>query len=115
MPAYITNPQVSQVKAIYPGNTLALVNNAATDSGITKTLQFAVGPTPGNQANAMTFVNQTNQACTIYAAPADSDSAYESTGYSVASATALPFNLSVCWVRCLFAIAPTTGSLTVVR
>ena len=33
MPSYIANAQTAQVCALYPGNTLTLVNNAANDSG----------------------------------------------------------------------------------
>lgn len=115
MPGYITSPQVSQVKAIYPGNRVDLVANAAVDSGITKTLQFALGPNPGNETNAMVFVNGTNQSATVYTASQDADSNYQTTGYSVSAGTSLPLNLSGCWVRCQYSTAPTTGSLTVVR
>jgi hypothetical protein len=119
MPAYITSPATQQVNALYPGNTLKLVNNAATDSGITKTLQFAVGSDPmGNYR--LTLNNGTNQTATVQQAATDADANYqnysdEGTAITVSTDTAKTFYCAGPWVRCTFSSAPTTGSLTVSR
>jgi len=122
MPAYINNPQTAQVVALYPGESLSLVNNAATDSGITKTIQFAVGPIPGNGTSTLVFVNSTNQDATLkYAAneipyPGSTQPVYEPLpGGTVSAGTALSYNMSGGWVLATFGTAPTSGSLTVSR
>ena len=116
MPSYITNPQVAQVSAIYPGDSILLVNNAATDSGVTKTVQFAFGPTPGSSAGTLTVVNTTNQTATGQVAWADADGNYEpASGMIVNSGQTLPYNLSGGWIRFTFSTAPTSGSLVATR
>lgn len=120
MPAYINNPQISQVVALYPGDTIALVNNAASDTGVTKTIQFAVGPS--NSGSTLVFTNSTNQVATgTYTAnenyaPATVQPTYEPlSGCIVNAGQTLAYNLSGGWVCFTFASAPTSGSLTVSR
>jgi hypothetical protein len=110
MPAYIASALVQQVNALYPGNQLALVNNAATDSSVTKTLQFAIGPQAG-QLPRMTFINTTNQDCQIELAASDADANYQvGSGLVAPAGTSFVFN-AFGWCRGLFATAPTSGSL----
>ena len=118
MPKYIANAKTAQVCALYPGDTLTLVNNAASDSGVTKTIQFALSlDTMGNYR--LSVVNGTNQDCTIQAAAIDADVnylPYSSQGVSTISAgTSTDISVSARWVRFAFVTAPTTGSLTVTR
>ena len=122
MPSYINNPQTGQVVALYPGENLALVNDASTDSGITKSLQFAVGPIPGNGTSTLVFTNTTNQDATLKYAPAEilypgsTQPTYEPlSGGTVSAGTSLSYNLSGGWVLATFASAPTSGSLVVSR
>src|SRR5271155_609585 len=117
MPAYINNPQAVQVTALYKGNAKTLVNNAATDSAITKTIQFAVGPEPGSGSVTLTVYNQTNQQATGEWTPSENYSpsvtqpTYEPlSGCIVPAGSTLPYNLSGGWVCFTFATAPTTGS-----
>jgi hypothetical protein len=114
MPAYISSPQVSQVVALYPGNRLALVNNAATDSGITTTLQFANGPVPNQSGNTIVINNTTNQQAQGQYCDSDTAANYENlSGCVVPANSSLPYNLSGGWMRFTFSVAPTSGSLIV--
>lgn len=122
MPAYVTKPQSQQVSALYPGDSITLVNNAASDTGITKTLQFSVGPVPGNAGNTIIFYNSTNQDAqlaysnTEVLAGGSGSSTYESlSGGIVASGTALPYNVAGGWICATFTTAPTSGSLIAAR
>lgn len=116
MPAYITSPQTKQVSALYPGGALALVNGAATDTGITSTVQFAVGPTPGNNVGNVVIVNSTNQQAQGQYAVTDAAANYQNlSGCIVPANSSLPYNLSGGWMRFTFATAPTSGSLIVSR
>jgi hypothetical protein len=122
MPSYITNPQVSQVKALYPGDSLALVNSAATDSGITKTIQFTAGKLPGYTPVQLVFNNTSNQTATIHSAASDAEGNYQpvtngDTGNAatVAASKSEIFTLVGPWFRCTYSTAPTTGSLIVSR
>lgn len=116
MPAYISSAGTTQVTAIYPGNSLAVVNNAAVDSGVTTTLQFAVGPTPGNSTGNVVITNTTNQQATGEYAAADAAANYQPlSGCIIPSDSSLPYNLSGGWMRFTFGTAPTSGSLIVSR
>lgn len=113
MPAYGTDP----VRALYPGETIALVNDASVDTGITTTQAFSVGPNPTQNSNAINFHNSTNQDATGQLSPDNSATGtYKNlSGLVVAAGTALPYNLAGGFVRFTFGSAPTSGSLTAVR
>ena len=113
MPAYSATGNRT---AIYPGDQVAVVNNAATDAGITTTQQLAIGPV-GNQTGCTIIVtNSTNHDATGQYAPLDADANYEPiSGFIVPASTALPYNLSLGFIRFTFASAPTSGSLIVSR
>lgn len=119
MPSYITNPQPVQLVALYPGNHEALVNSAATDSGVTTTKQIALAAVP-NQSG-ITITNSTNQDATGQHTPQDppasgGNAVYENlSGCLVPAGSSLPYNLSGGWLRFTFAVAPTSGSLIVSR
>ena len=107
-------------RAIYPGNEIALVNNAATDASVTTTQQCSMGPDPGGQT-AVVLTNSTNQTATVQIAPSDTPSLYQPYTY-LGSAITAAANTSVgfpivpnVWLRCTFATAPTSGSLILSR
>ena len=72
MPAYNTQPMPTPKPALYTGDQIALVNNAAVDAGILATEQVAIAPAPGDTATYCTVFNGTNQAVQMQAAPSDS-------------------------------------------
>jgi hypothetical protein len=113
MPAY---QNTGSRTAIYPGDQVAVVNNAAVDSAITTTQQLAIGPV-GNQSGCTIIVtNTTNQQATGQYAPLDADANYENcSGFIIPAGSALPYNLSLGFVRFTFPSAPTSGSLIVSR
>lgn len=116
MPSYIANPTPTQVNALYRGDRIACVNDASTDSGVTKTLQFAVAPEPGAGGVTIVPVNSTDQQATGQWAAEDVDAEYQDlSGCVVAAGSAFPYNLSGGWMRFTFAVAPTSGSLIVSR
>lgn len=124
MPGYIANPQPSQLVALSPGNSIALVNNAAVDTGVMKTKQIAVGPDPTGNAR-VTVANTTNQTATVQTAPQDIDSLYQqyltdgtistSTTMTIATNQSVSFPVNATWLRFTFSSAPTSGSLIVTR
>ena len=112
MPAYNAQP----VRVIYPGASIALVDNAAVDSGITTTQQVAIGPNPVNNSNVVNFINTTDQDAQGQIAHQDVAASYAvASGLVVAAGTAFPYNLADGWVRFTFAVAPTSGSLIAAR
>jgi hypothetical protein len=118
MPAYSTT---TPARAIYPGNEIALVNNGATDTGITKTAQVAFAPMPG-YANTLALVNTTTQAATVQVAGSDVDANYQAlkdadtgTAITAAAGGSVQFTCIGPWIRCLMAAAPTSGSLVLSR
>lgn len=123
MPAFL--PTTTAPKAIYPGQSIALVNNAAVDGNITSTLQVAIGPDPmGNYR--LTLTNTTNQTATAQVAPNDpvlptpASASYEpysdgANAVTVAAGKSASFNCFGPWFNCTFASAPTSGSLTLSR
>ena len=112
MPAYNAQP----VRALYPGASIALVDDASTDTGITTTQQFAVGPNPVNTSNVINFINTTNQDAVGQISWHDVTGDYKAAAsLTVASGTSLPYNLADGWVRFTFASAPTSGSLVASR
>ena len=113
MPAYNTQPMPTPKPALYTGYQIALVNNAAVDSGILATLQVAIAPHQADSATYCTVFNGTNQAVQMQAAPSDSAALYVSLGSSIAAGALATISCAVPWVRGLFATAPTSGSLVI--
>jgi hypothetical protein len=119
MPAYIVNPQFVQLVQLNPGNSIAVVNNAAVDSGILTTQQLAIGPDPTGNSQ-VTVTNTTNQTATPQTASTDTAAQYEPY-YVQGSAITVPAGESVSspinarWLRFTYATAPTSGSLIVTR
>ena len=113
MPAYNTQPMPTPKPALHTGDQIALVNNAAVDSGILATQQVAIAPHQADSATYCTVFNGTNQAVQMQAAPSDSASLYASLGSSIASGALATISCAVPWVRGLFTTAPTTGSLVI--
>ena len=113
MPAYNTQPMPTPKPALYTGDQIALVSNAAVDAGILATEQVAIAPAPGDTATYCTVFNSTNQAVQMQAAPSDSASLYASLGSSIAAGALATISCAVPWVRGLFATAPTSGSLVI--
>jgi hypothetical protein len=99
--------------ALYTGNQYALVNNAASDSGITATQQVAIAPHQADSATYCMVFNGTNQAVQMQAAPSDSAALYQSLGSSIAAGALEEISCAVPWIRGLFATAPTSGSLVI--
>ena len=112
MPAYNAQP----VRALYPGESIALVDDASVDTAITTTQQFAVGPNPVQTSNVINFINTTNHDAVGQISWHDVTGDYvTSASLTVAAGTALPYNMADGWVRFTFAIAPTTGSFVAAR
>jgi hypothetical protein len=113
MPAYSATGNRT---AIYPGDFVAVVNNAATYSGITTTQQLAIGPV-GNQTGCTVMVtNTTNQQATGQYSWTDVEADYQPlSGFVIPPDTALAYNLSLGFIDFTFASAPTSGSLVVSR
>lgn len=114
MPAYNAVPAI----ALTPGDTVAVVNNAAVDSGITTTQQVHVGPSgTAPPSGTVNVVNTTNQQATGQIAnQSDATANYQNaSGFIVPAGSALPYNMGMGWLRFTFASAPTSGFLTVSR
>lgn len=105
--------------ALYPGNQVALVNSAATDGSVTKTISVAVNAMPGYDP-VLTVVNTTNQTATAQVGFANVEADYQplsngGTAVTVATNTVETFTCSGPWVRFTFSSAPTSGSLVLCR
>jgi hypothetical protein len=114
MPSYNAIPAI----ALTPGDTVALVNNAAVDGGVTTTQQVHVGPSASSTSSGtINIVNTTNQPATGQIAnQADVTGDYEpASGLVVPAGQALQYNVGMGWVRFTFATAPTSGFLTISR
>ena len=112
MPAY----PIKQPAALYPGTQITLVNNAAVDSGITTSAQFALAPGMNGTGVTIMILNTTNQQAQGQFSPTDTPANYQNlSGCIVPAGTALPYNLSGGWMLFTFAAAPTSGSLVVSR
>lgn len=120
MPSY---PALSPV-TLTPGAQCSLVNDATTDVGVTTTIQVIVAnisPTPPT----LMLSNTTNQAASVQVAFADANANYTPLSYvplstnagaiSVAAGASVYFACSFPFVRCTFQVAPTSGSLVVLR
>jgi hypothetical protein len=117
MPAYNTQPMPTPKPALYTGDQITLVNNAASDSGVLATEQVAIAPAPGDTATYCTVFNGTNQSVQMQAAPVDpavtTGVAWASLGAAIGAGTLLVLSCPVPWLRGLFTTAPTTGSLII--
>ena len=113
MPVYNTQPMPTPKPALYTGDQIALVNNAAVDAGILATEQVAIAPAPGDTATYCTIFNGTNQSVQMQAAPSDSAALYISLGSPIAAGSLATISCVVPWIRGLFATAPTSGSLII--
>lgn len=119
MPAYNASPAI----ALTPGDTVALVDNAATDAGVTATQQVHIGPSGTASGTQVHVSNTTNQRCTIQTTNiADATGNYKGLTDTesedvivVASGSDASFDPAACWLRGDFATAPTSGSLTIGR
>jgi len=112
MPAYGAQP----VRVIYPGASIALVDDASVDGSITTTQAVCIGPNPVNTSNVVNFINTTNHDAQGQIAHQDVAASYApAASLLVAAGTALPYNLADGWVRFTFSVAPTTGSLIAAR
>lgn len=125
MPAFL--PTTSRPVAIYLGQSIRLIDTVGTvdSTGITNSLQVAIGPDPmGNYR--LTLTNTTDQTATARVAPNDPVLATPVTGsyepYSdeaqaitVAAGKSVSFNCFGPWFNCSFATAPASGSLTLSR
>ncbi len=102
--------------ALYPGSSLALVDNAAVDAGVTTTIQFAINPLGLGSGCTFMVLNTTNQDAVGQYAPTDTSASYKPlSGCIVAAGTALSYNMAGGWMRFTFTVAPTSGSLVVSR
>jgi gamma-glutamyltranspeptidase len=112
MPAY---PAYSPI-FLSPGNQIVLVNSAATDTGVTKTIQCSLAAQPTATSKLM-LVNNTNQTATVQVAAIDADANYVPLTATVTAAAgaAVVFDCIGPWIRASFASAPTTGSLYLCR
>lgn len=116
MPSYITSPQPVQLDVLWKGKSIAFVNNAANDSGVTTTQQVSVAPEPGSGSVTLNIINTTNQTATLQASWVDVTGNYQPVASgTIATDTALEYNLSGGWIRFTFTTAPTSGSLVVTR
>jgi len=112
MPSY----PITQPAALYPGSQVTLVNNAAVDSGITTSAQFALAPGMNGAGVTAMITNTTNQSAQGQFAPTDIAANYQNlSGCIVPAGTTLHYNVSGGWMRFTFSAAPTTGSLIVSR
>lgn len=122
MPSYSTASPVG----IYPGDTVALVNSAATDASVTNTIAVVVAAVAGiSGANQLTLTNTTNQTVTVYGAAADypgSVNNYKAltdadtgTAITAAAGTTISFTFGTGFLLGHFASAPTSGSVIIAR
>ena len=111
MPSYNALP----VSVIYPGNNIALVSDASTDTGVTTTQQTVIGPSNSN-ANVINIINTTNQTAQGQLSWDDTTGDYQNaSGMMIGSGSALCYNLADGFLRFTFSTAPTSGSLVVAR
>lgn len=117
MPAYGSG----LVAALYPGAPIALVNNAAVDSGITTSQPCAIAPPPNGAGLTVMITNTTNQQAQGQFSWMDTPNQADGVDYQnlsgciIPAGTNLAYNLSTGWLRFTFASAPTSGSLLISR
>lgn len=114
MPAFQTSGQVVR---LLPNTSLAVVNDASVDTGITRTKQFMVIPPDGGGSNGITIVNTTDKDATgqISTVPFTSAAYQNASGLIVPSGSSLAYNVNAGFICFTFAVAPTSGSLVVMR
>jgi hypothetical protein len=102
--------------ALYPGTPVPVVNNAATDSGITTTQAVAVAPAGTSGGETVMIQNTTNQNATGQWSSTDISANYQPlSGCVIPAGSVLPYNISGGWLRFTFSVAPTSGSLILAR
>lgn len=102
--------------ALYPGPSIALVNNAATDTSVSTSQQCAIAPGLNGAGVTVMILNTTNQQAQGQWAPTDTPASYQNlSGCIIPNGTAFPYNLTTGWVRFTFTTPPTSGSLIVSR
>ena len=116
MPSYqSTSNGYSGAIALTVGDTVAVVNNAATDSGITNSQQVHIAQIAGTSTDSVCgIVNNTNQSCTIYASAVDVLASYVSTLVTVAAGASYAGLMSG-FILLNFGTPPTTGSAYIRR
>jgi hypothetical protein len=107
MPAY--NPALTTNLGVGEQQTLV----ASTDTGITSTIAIAIGR-DGAQPAILAVFNSTNQQAIINAAPVDAAGQYLQF-YIVAAGTSVYLSTTGPFVNASFTVAPTSGTLIVVR
>ena len=119
MPKYA----VGTAPGIYAGDRVALVNNAATDSGVTKTQAVAVADVGGMSTDThLALHNGTNQSVTVQVGDVDADANFRALtdadtnqAITCASGSSVVFTSVGPFVRGLYGTAPTTGTLAITR
>lgn len=116
MPAYSS---ATLPAAIYPGNQVPLVNNADSDTGVTKTMRVSLAQVPTNPPT-LTLINTTDQTAAVEVAATDTDADYvplseNGAAITAVTNTAVAFTCAGPWLRCTFTSAPASGSLTICR
>lgn len=112
MPSY----PAAQASALYPGSSIALVNNAAVDANVSTSAQFALAPSQNGAGITLMVLNATNQQAVGQYATTDTDANYMPlSGLIVGPGAAVPYNLVAGWLRFTFVTPPTSGSLIVSR
>jgi hypothetical protein len=118
MPSY---PAVGAITALYHGDQIALVNNGAVDTGVTKTIPVAIAQLPGLSPD-LTLANTTSQTITIQVSWHDVDADYEplkddNTGLMITAAanTTIVFECTGPLLRCTLSTAATAGSVVLSR
>ena len=116
MPVYNTTAAFPK-PSLHTGDRIALVNNAAVDTGVLATQQIAIAPHQGDSATYCTVFNGTNQTVQMQAAPTDpavtTGVAWAALGATIGAGTLLVLSCPVPWLRGLFTTAPSTGSLII--
>lgn len=118
MPAYVAGNAIG----LTVGDRVVLVNNAATDSGITSTQQVALSQQEAAGSATLALHNGTNQTATVQVADVDATGNYRAlTDANTAEAITVATSLSIVFtcigpfLRCNFGTAPTTGTLAITR
>lgn len=122
MPAFGTIPAPS----LTVGDSVALVNDASTDSGVTFTQAIVLAQIAGTSTGAqLTLQNTSNQTATVYVAAQDFPAATGNysplTNADFGEAITCPSNETIVFttpgpfVCCHYASSPTSGSLIIAR
>jgi hypothetical protein len=116
MPAFNAKPAIG----LYPGDSVVLVNDASTDTGISYTQQVAV-----IEASQFTLQNTSNHDAVVYVAAQDYPAATANyspltdadTGVAITcvAGTSINFTTRGPFICAHFASSPTSGSLILAR